>query len=46
MGVICLDLAGVMVDPSRGIITLSNEGSLNSKTGEGKVVVPCGPLTR
>ena len=46
MGENHLALAGVMVEPSRWIITMSDEGSLNSKMGKGKVEVVSGPLTR
>ena len=45
MGTNHLALIGVMVDPLRGIIALSDEGSLNSKMGKGKVVVARSPLT-
>ena len=45
MGENSLAFFEVMVEPSRGIIALSDEGSLNSKMGKGKVIVAGGPLT-
>ena len=39
MGEKCLSLVELMVDPSRGAITLNDEGSLNSEIRGGKVVV-------
>ena len=45
MGSNNLALAEVMVEPLRGIIVLSDEGSLKSEMGKGKVEVTDGPLT-